>query len=154
EDRAAVAWAQIPPNSPFVPRAAMMQARMALKRHRLAVAEGLLLEALRADAPLAIEARESLVNIYKILGRYDEAPRLFRDGWESDPDRVGTLQELARLETDNPIPIGKVRSILATAYRAAPDDDGVWLGWANLGLRTGGFEEAGKWLDACLGRRP
>src|SRR5262249_30002308 len=57
-------------------------------------------------------------------------------------------------ETDNPIPIGKVRSTVTTAYRAAPDDDRVWLGWAHLGLRTGRFEEAGKWLDACLGRRP
>ena len=132
----------------------MMQARMALKRHRLAVAEGLLREALKADAPLAIEARESLVNIYKIQGRYDEARRLVRDGWTTYPDRVGTLQELARLDTDNPIPISKVRPTLTTAYRAAPDDDRVWLGLAHLALRTGRFEEAGKWLDACLGRRP
>ena len=33
-------------------------------------------------------------------------------------------------------------------------DDRVWLGRANLAMRTGDFDEAGQWLDACLKRRP
>ena len=30
----------------------------------------------------------------------------------------------------------------------------MWLGRANLALRTGHSDEAEKWLAACLGRRP
>ena len=36
----------------------------------------------------------------------------------------------------------------------APDDDRVWLGKANLAIRTGMYDEAERWLAACLGRRP
>src|SRR4029077_16755051 len=43
---------------------------------------------------------------------------------------------------------------LETAFHAAPKDDRVWLGLANLATRTGRFAEARKWLDACLVRRP
>ena len=36
----------------------------------------------------------------------------------------------------------------------APDDDRVWLGKANLAIRAGSYDEAARWLDACLRRRP
>ncbi len=36
----------------------------------------------------------------------------------------------------------------------APDDDRVWLGRANLAIRTGAYDEAKRWLDACKARRP
>ena len=34
------------------------------------------------------------------------------------------------------------------------DDDRVWLGRANLAIKTGRFDEAARWLDACSERRP
>jgi thioredoxin-like negative regulator of GroEL len=154
EDRAGTVWAQIPADSPVAPRAAMMRARLNLKRHRLSVAEGLLREALRAEAPLAIEARETLVNIYKIQGRYDEARRLVRDGWRTYPDQVGTLQELARLDSPTPLKLEQAQPNLDEAVRVAPDDDRVWLGLANVATRTGRFSEARRWLDGCLRRHP
>jgi predicted Zn-dependent protease len=154
EERAAAAWAQIPPDSPLAPRAAMMQARLALKRHRLSAAEGFLREALRADVPLAIEARETLVNITKIQGRYDEARRLVREGWTTYPDRVGTLQELARLDSPTPIKLEQALPNLEAAIRMAPEDDRVWLGLANIAVRTGRLSEARRWLDGCLRRHP
>ena len=40
------------------------------------------------------------------------------------------------------------------AASLAPDDDRVWLGRANLAIRTGAYDEAKRWLDACLKRRP
>src|SRR5262249_26374912 len=36
----------------------------------------------------------------------------------------------------------------------APQDDRVWLGRANLAIRSGRFDEARSWLDACRQRRP
>ncbi len=38
--------------------------------------------------------------------------------------------------------------------RSAPDDDRVWLGKANLAIRAGKYDEAERWLIACIGRRP
>jgi enediyne biosynthesis protein E4 len=153
-DRAIEAWKQVPPASRFAAQAAMMSARQALARDRLSVAEELLLAALGSRGPHVVEARVSLIQLFKIQGRYDEARRLIREGWQSYPDRVGTLKELARLGTDNPIKIEKLRPILETARRNAPDDDRVWLGWANLAIQTGRLDMAREWLDACLRRRP
>ena len=153
-EQAAEAFSRVPRNSPFAGRAAVMRARQALQNHRLAVAEELMPLALQDEGPHAVEARETLIHLFKLQGRYDEARRLVREGWTRYPDRVGTLQELARLDTATPIKIEKVRPTLETAYRAAPDDDRIWLGWANLAIRTGRFEEARKWLNACHRRRP
>ena len=152
-EKAVDVFSRVPRDSPFAGRAAVMRARQALQGHRLAVAEELMPLALGDDGPHAVEARETLIHMFKLQGRYDEARRLVREGWTRYPDRVGTLQELARLDTPTPIKIEKVRPTLETAYRAAPEDDRIWLGWANLAIRTGQFEEARKWLDACHRRR-
>lgn len=153
-EKAIDAFSRVPRDSPFAGRAAVMLARQALQGHRLSVAEELMPRALEEDGPYGTEARETLIFMFKLQGRYDEARRLVREGWTRYPDRVGTLQELARLDTPTPIKIEKVRPTLETAYRAAPADDRIWLGWANLAIRTGAFEEARKWLDACHRRRP
>jgi enediyne biosynthesis protein E4 len=152
-DRAEAAWARVPTHSPQAARAAMMRARQALKIHRLSVAEPLLPVALEDRGDFGKEARESLVHIYKLEGRFDEARHLVRGGWRHY-DPVGTIQEHYRLGTSNPIPIEKVQAILETAARAAPDDDRIWLGWATLARRRGRFEEARGWLGRCLERRP
>ncbi len=153
QERAEAAWARVPASSPYAPRAAMARARLALKVHRLAAAEPLLPAALADPGAFGKEAQETLLQLYKLQGRYDEARRLVRDGW-GRYDPVGTIQELVRLDTSNPIAIEMVQPMLQTAWRAAPDDDRIWLGWANLATRTGRLEEARKWLDACLRRRP
>ena len=51
-------------------------------------------------------------------------------------------------------PLDALRSRLEDAGRLAPDDDRVWLGKANLAIRTAQFAEAEDWLKRCLGRRP
>ncbi|HEX3447964.1 MAG TPA: FG-GAP-like repeat-containing protein [Isosphaeraceae bacterium] len=152
-DFAEAAWARVPSASPLAAQAAMMRARQKLKRHRLSDAEPLLQLALDDRGEFGKEARESLVHLCKLQGRYDEARRLVREGW-GRYDRVGTIQELVRLDTSNPIPVEKIQPILNTAAEAAPDDDRIWLGWANLATRIGRFEVARKWLDACVQRRP
>ena len=47
-----------------------------------------------------------------------------------------------------------VRSFLDQVTRAAPDDDRGWLGKAKLAIRVGSYDEAARWLEACLRRRP
>ncbi len=51
-------------------------------------------------------------------------------------------------------PVETVRARLDQAAKLAPEDDRVWLGRANLAIRTGNQDEAARWLDACQRRRP
>ena len=124
--------------------------------HRFAEAEVLMPRALGDRGRHAIEARETLVNLFKIQGRYREAERLVRDGADRYPDKIGLLKELAQLGSINPHKLDLVRAGLEKAASASPDDDRVWLGWANLATRTGRYEEAAGWLDRCRAtpRRP
>ena len=148
------AWARVPPESSFGPHAALMRARSALKGHRFAVAEQFLPTALGAAGPNGIEARETLIRLYKLQGRYEEARRLVQEGWDVYPDRVGTLQELWRLDTVDPLPLEDQRTTLETAAQSAPDDDRIWLGQAHLLMRTGRYDEAARRLEDCRRRRP
>jgi tetratricopeptide (TPR) repeat protein len=51
-------------------------------------------------------------------------------------------------------PIDVVRSDLERAAALDPNDDRVWLGQANLAVRSGSLDVAERLLDACLKRRP
>jgi enediyne biosynthesis protein E4 len=153
-DAARAAWLAVPSGSPFAPHAAMMLARRALATDRQAEAEPHLKVALQAPRPNGKEAREVLLNLYKMQNRLDEARRLVRDGWETYPDPVGTLQELWRLDLPSPILLEELRQVVEGAAQKAPDDDRVWLAQANLAMRTSRLEEAGQFLEKCLARRP
>ena len=50
--------------------------------------------------------------------------------------------------------VESLRASLDRAGRLAPQDDRVWLGRANLAIRTADLDEAGRRIDACLSRRP
>ena len=57
----------------------------------------------------------------------------------------------------DPYPVDAIAGALARARQSAPDDELVWLGSADLAIRTGRFDEAGTWLDRCeadSARRP
>ena len=153
-DAAEKAWACVPAGSPFAPSAAMFRARLRLEHDRFADAEEFLLIALRGAGPHATEARETLVKLYKLQGRFDEARILVHEATQSYPDTAGLLREMERLGSNNPSGIEAIRSTLEKASRNAPNDDRIWLGWANLAIRTGRLDEAGKRLDDCLRRRP
>jgi tetratricopeptide (TPR) repeat protein len=153
-DAARAAWLAVPAESAFAPHAAMMLARGAVAADRQAEAEPYLKLALRAPLPNGKAAREVLLNLYKMQNRLDEARRLVREGWETYPDRVGTLQEFWRLDMASPILLEELRHVVEGAAKNAPDDDRVWLAQANLAMRTSRLEEAGRFLDKCLVRRP
>jgi tetratricopeptide (TPR) repeat protein len=153
-EAAEAAWARVKDDSPFAPAAAMLRARLVLVHDRFADAEPLLLKAVRGQGKLAVEARETLVNLLKIQGRYVEARALVSAGWGSYPDPVGLLRELETLGSANPMPVAIVHAALEKASPNAPGDDRIWLGWANLATRMGRFDEAKQRLEACLKRRP
>ena len=153
-EAAEAAWARVAPTSAFAGHAAMLRVRLLLKRDRFAAAEELLPIALRASGQHAIEARETLVHLFKLEGRFDEARVLIEEAWSSYPDRFGLLRQLANFDSINPVPIENIWPALDKAAEQSPADDRIWLGRANLAIRTGDFAKAGKALDDCLLLRP
>ena len=128
--------------------------RLVLEHDRFADAEKLLLDALGGEGAHATEACETLVNLYKLQGRFSEARALVLGALETYPNPTAVIRELEKLGSNRPVEFDVVRSTLEKASRNAPDDDRIWLGWANLATRSGKFDEAKRWLDACLQRRP
>jgi tetratricopeptide (TPR) repeat protein len=153
-DAAEAAWSRVPAGSPFEAHAALYRARLVLSHDRFADAEPLLLTALRGQGTHATEARETLVNLYKIQGRFDEARALVLGAWGSYSDPAGLLKEVETLGSSHPMGFDKIRTALDKASRNAPDDDRIWLGWATLATRTGHLADAKRRLDQCLERRP
>ena len=79
---------------------------------------------------------------------------MIQEAWDSYPDRIGLLRQLANLDSINPVPIERIWPALEKAAENAPDDDRIWLGRANLAIRTGQFADAQRRLDDCMRRRP
>jgi enediyne biosynthesis protein E4 len=152
-DAADRAWSRVPRDSSFGPAAALFRARLVLEKDRFADAEGLLLQALKGTRAHATEACETLVNLYKLQGRFTEAKTLVLGAMEMYPDQTAVIRELERLGSNRPVLFNVVHTKLEKASRRAPDDDRIWLGWANLATRSGKFDEAKRWLDKCLLRR-
>jgi thioredoxin-like negative regulator of GroEL len=155
------AWARIPGDSPFAQRACQGRVELEIQRGRLADAELLVNDAIydpRSDA-----AGLSLVlgTIYSLQGRVSEAERFIEARWDQ-LNRAGegaseSAISLVRLHIELPrtrTPVETIREFLKNAGGSAPEDDRVWLGKANLAIRTGSYDEAARWLGACVSRRP
>ncbi len=161
EHEAAEAWRRVVPGSEFSERAIRGRLRLLHDSGQLAAAERLLEQAAqdRRNDRTAILAL--LVPTWNELGRVDEAVRLVEARWQHLNERgEGALEpaiKLVRLHVDltlKPTPVETIRAVLDRAARLARDDDRVWLGRANLAIRTGAYDEAERWLDACLRSRP
>ncbi len=105
------------------------------------------------DPKLAAEARQTCAFILKVEGRAGEARRIIEGGWRDSPNPVASLREIWRLD-HQPLDVELSRGELTRAGAKAPDDDRVWLGRANLAVWEGRFDEAARWLERCLRRRP
>jgi len=99
--------------------------------------------------------------MFSELGRSDEAGGLIEQRWEYlNAAGNGALEAAVKLVlqhielTLKVTPAATLGAVLERASRLAPDDDRVWLGRANLAIRTGAHDEAERWLDACQRRRP
>ena len=160
-DAADAAWALVTPGSDMSPRA--IEARMALRvdAGQWAAAEIVINNAAAIPHNDGTALQILLVPIYFDEGRLDDALDLV-DARLNHLQRIGegashTAIVLARLHFDleqTTDPAETVRAKLERAGQMAPDDDRVWLGRANLAVRTGHLDEAARWLDACERRRP
>jgi tetratricopeptide (TPR) repeat protein len=102
-----------------------------------------------------------IVPTYLLEGRLDDALDLIEARLQhSQQEGEGashTAIVLARLHFDLEHPSNSVdttRADLERAGRHTPDDDRIWLGRANLAIRSGNFEEAARWLNDCERLRP
>ena len=131
-----------------------------IERGRLTEAEKLIIDATAIVRFDGSEVRLFLGLVYSLQGRVDEGKRLIETSWdrlnaagEGASDRAILLLRLhIQLWRQTPS-VEEVRSFLDHVARSAPDDDRVWLGKAKLAIRVGRYDEATKWLEACLQRR-
>ena len=155
------AWASVVPGTEFSERAILGRMRLLQDDGRLAEAERLVSEAARDQRNNRTSLMVGLVPIMIDLGRQDEATELIEDRWEDlnalgqgalDPAIKLLLQHVE--VTTGAVAIDVVRTSLDEAAKLAPDDDRVWLGRANLAIRTGDMKDAERWLDECEKKRP
>jgi enediyne biosynthesis protein E4 len=160
-DAADAAFARVAPGSPLAHQAILARMRLAHDRGQFARAEAIIAEAAadpRNDGPYT---RFLLVPIYSRLGRLDEAVRLIEGRWEglrrdgegASAPAIDAVRMHIELEL-KPNRVEETRAYLDRASALASDDDRVWLGRANLAIRTGDLDEARRLLDACRARRP
>ncbi len=150
-DRALAAWEAVPPEGPFGPRAALQCAMLAMSSGQLTRAEEILQATLGrrlgTDAPVVLRGLQLL---YHLEGRTEDVRRAIIAFLGGIGHARGSAQAAfaagcgAVAAGDDP----------QTLEKAAEDDDRVWLARANLAIRTGQFDRAAEWLDACSRRRP
>jgi tetratricopeptide (TPR) repeat protein len=158
---AAQAWDMIPPGSMFWPRAIEGRMTLELDRGRLADAEQLI-KNLNEDLHGSLSDASILLGpIYSHQGRIEEAKRLIEARWdhlnkvgEGASEKAINLLRLSIEIQAKAVPLEATRAFLDEAAVNSPDDDRIWLGKANLAIRAGSYDEAARWLNACLRRRP
>jgi predicted Zn-dependent protease len=155
------AWARIGPDSPLGGRAVAGRMDLLIEQGRLADAEHMIEREATARGSEGTALRMLLIPTLVQEGREGEADQLIEARWRHlDARGEGASEQavnLARLHMElrwSVPPLDSVRDYLDHVGRMVPDDDRIWLGRANLAIRIGSFEEASRWLDACLGRRP
>jgi thioredoxin-like negative regulator of GroEL len=128
---------------------------------RFADAEQLVKDAMADPRGDSSGLRLLLGPVFCMQGRNEEATRLIEPSWEhlaaTGQAGSGAAISLVRLHVDpkrTNVPVEAIRAFLDEAAASAPQDDRVWLGNANLAIRTGSYDAAARWLEACLRRRP
>jgi tetratricopeptide (TPR) repeat protein len=158
---AGAAWERVPPGSAFAERAIRGRMRLLHETGQFAAGERLITAAAEDPRNDRTALFVLLVPMFRTVGRIEEAVRFVEDRWEHlNALGEGALEPTIKLLqlhielTCRSIPAESDRAFLNGAARLTPEDDRVWLGRANLAIRTGDFDEAGRWLDACQQRRP
>ncbi|MDR3634978.1 MAG: FG-GAP-like repeat-containing protein [Isosphaeraceae bacterium] len=150
---ALAAWTRVPRNSPRADVADLRRAETFITdRGRFAEGEALLVPIAAGTGPYAGEARQLLLRLVRHEVRLDDLRKLLQQDWDQSQDRTGVLRSLWLLDADA-LPVETLRKTLEQAADKAPDDDRVWLGRANLAIRTGHLTEAARWLEACAAKR-
>jgi enediyne biosynthesis protein E4 len=154
-DAALAKWAGIPVGSSWYVNATLRRAHLALEQGRFAVVEEALEHASFPRGSPASKIREQqLQQIDLFTGRFDDLRHRIHDEWAGAGHKAEVLSKHWLVDNTRSFPVDALRSRLDEAGRTAPDDDRVWLGRANLAIRTAQFAEADAWLKQCLARRP
>jgi enediyne biosynthesis protein E4 len=128
---------------------------------RFSAAETILVGALSHPGRQAVTVGQVLARLLWEQGRTDERRAVIETNWRpvSQPDRPRPDEELGLLRDHiavdfESLAVDAFRILLGRAIQQAPEDDRIWLAWANLAIQTGQFADACRRLDDCLGRRP
>ena len=150
-DLAGAAWKRVPLEGPFGARATLQCAMLAMTTGHFTQAEEMLEPGLRrwhGSEKAALLRGWQLV--LHLEGRTEDARQAIVASWAESDTPADVVKQLSRIDTA-PLALEMIRN---TLEKGAKDDDRVWLARANLAIRTGQFDSAAKWLDACLRRRP
>jgi tetratricopeptide (TPR) repeat protein len=154
-DEALERWAKIPRDSSRYVNATLRRARLAIDKGRLAVAEDALENASFPNGSKAQELHEVMLQqVYLFIGRSDELRLRKELEWKTARDKAGVLRKHWLIDETRAYAVGALRERLEADGRSAPDDDRVWLGKADLAIRTAQYDQADQWLRKCLERRP
>jgi len=160
-EAASEAWARVPPGSSFAVQAIQGRMELQIERGRLADAEQLVKDAMVDPRSDAAGLRLLLGPAYCLQGRVEEAERCIEASWdhlaETGQGATEAAISLIRLHIElqrTGTAVEAVRTFLDQAAGSAPEDERILLGKANLAIRTGSYDDAARWLDACLRRRP
>ncbi len=160
-EAALAAWSRVPPGSALADQAAQLRAETAQDQGRFAIAEEVLVAALRRSGPHAIELRHALGQLLGKEGRFDEVRLLLEENWRAlcqrdgpaSPHAIDSLRSHLSLDLES-YPIRQLETALDEAARRAPEDDRVRLGRAILALQSGRYDAAARGIDECLEARP
>jgi len=158
---ASTAWSRVLPGSAFTGRAIEGRMQLLIESGQLTAAERLVIDTASDPRNDGTALLVLLTPMYSLLGRIDEAECLIEDRWEYlHAKGEGALEPAIKLVLEHielglkGNPVETIRDFLERASQLAPDDDRVWLGRANLAIRTGAHDEAERYIDACQVRRP
>ena len=150
-DLAGAAWKRVPPDGPFGARAALQSAMLAMSTGHFTQAEELLEAGLGrwhgSDKAALLRAWQLVLHVE---GRTEEVRQAIVASWAETESPAEVVKQLSRIDVA-PLALEMTRN---TLEKGANDDDRVWLARANLAIRTGQFDSAARWLDACAKRRP
>ncbi|WP_165220264.1 FG-GAP-like repeat-containing protein [Aquisphaera insulae] len=150
-DDALAAWSRIRKESPYHSRAALLRATHLINSGRYGPAERVLMEAL--EGPVAsgtYELERALSRLFRFEGRFEDVREILRRSWCRSDDPAAVLRELWLLDF-SPMPVESWGLVLD---KADAEDDRVWLGRGRHATMTGRFEEARRWLERCVEKRP
>ncbi len=159
-EQAEKAWARVTPGSSFFSRAVSDHLFLLVATGRYEMAEQMVNEAAndpRVDGP---SLRILLVPLFTQQGRLEDAQRLIEDAGDICTRKARKPRSWPSTSRGSGWTcIGRPRQSSpsessSTAWLLAPKDARVWLGQANIALRTGSLAEAKRLLTKCLERLP
>jgi len=148
---ALAAWEQVAPTSPFAARALIQRALATMDAGQYTRAEEMLDAARRrATGTDALGLLHALGVLYEIEGRQGDLRKSMIERWQYTDSPEALVRKLAAYDSE-PLLLGRIRQ---TLEKNPYDDDRIWLGRANLAIRTGKLDGAIKILEHCLKKRP